>query len=634
MTATGQLDISQCSRLESIDVRGSGFTVVSLPASEALETIHFPATLTRLTIDSQPGLQTIDFEGVDYLNTIYVDQAKAGAFDTGLLALNIYNAKIASGESLSSAQFYNINWTGVRADMLMYYARSAAVQMTGSIAMLPAANDRYLTFPEVQTLVDRFANIQSVSNSLYIDYPKRTITSFNIKGVKYIKQTGAFNGWSLNILPSTGNNVAIADGREAVTWSFVGANASQAANYATFTDNVRGTLNVIQLSDPALDLTFTVRVTMNLTDGTTQTFDKKVGFYNRIPKLNDFAYFDGTFDDEYDPSKTLVGAVTKVTKVDNENYDCEVYAKENVAVVSSDGTLDTSSPQWGVYPDNAGTNGFPASVYNEMAQMSGVDSVIDTPVANTTSTGIPNAAGTSTNYSYVDGSFLDASKDDGYAEIAATGSAARFDGKSENDLIVGLAKTVIERYLMEKYPNNPDIKIPTTMTELADAMLALQAENASASSPTRYRQMFFPAAFSAYLYQPEVAEGEELDAQYRKNNWHLPAEGSLCRIYNFFLNSCNRVTYANGGRISEEYADEAPESEALTPLFANLLKRIRRVTTTNPFTMPNNSYYWSSTEYSTTFAWGVYFGNGIVGGNYKYYTYLVVRPVAVFRYHL
>lgn len=635
LTATGQLDISQCSRLESIDVRGSGFTVVSLPASEALTTIHFPATLTRLTIDSQPGLQTIDFEGVDYLNTIYVDQAKAGAFDTGLLALNIYNAKIASGDTLASAQFYNVNWTGIRADMLMYYASSNAVQITGTIAMLAAASDRYLTFTEVQRLADRFGDIQSQSNSLYIDYPKRTITSFSIKGVKYIKQTGAFNGWSLNILPSTGNNVAIANGREAVTWAFVGANASQASNYATFTDAVRGVLNVIQLSDPALDLTFTIRVTITLVGGSTLTFDKKVGFYNRIPKLNDFAYFDGTFDDEYDPSKTMVGAVTKVTKVDDENYDCEVYAKENTAVVSSDGTLNTSSPQWGVYPDSAGTNGFPASVYNEMAQMSGVDSVIDTPVANTTSTGIPNAAGTSTNYNYVDGSFLDASKDDGYAEIAATGSAARFDGKSENDLIVGLAKTVIERYLMEKYPNNPDIKIPTTMTELADAMLALQAENASASSPTRYRQMFFPAAFSAYLYQPEVAEGEELDAQYLKNNWHLPAEGSLCRIYNFFLNSCNRVTYANGGRISEEYADEAPESEALTPLFANLLKRIRQVTTTNPFTMPTNSSYWSSTECNTNYAWGVYFNNGLVNTfNYKYGTIIVVRPVAVFRFHL
>lgn len=634
LTATGQLDISQCSRLESIDVRGSGFTVVSLPASEALATVHFPATLTRLTIDSQPGLQTIDFEGVEYLDTIYVDQAKAGAFDTALLALNIYNAKIASGGTMASARFFNVNWTGIRADMLMYYSNSDSCEVTGSIAMLPAANDRYLTFSEVQTLVDRFGDIQSQSNSLYIDYPKRTITSFNIKGVKYIKQTGAFNGWTLNIAPSTGNNVAIANGREAVTWAFVGDNASQAANYATFTDAVRGTLNVIQLSDPALDLTFTVRVTMNLVGGGTLTFDKKVGFYNRIPKLGDFAYFDGTFDDEYDASKTLTGAVTKVTKVDDENYDVEVYAKENAAVKSTDGTLNTATPPWGIYPDSAGTNGFPSTVTNEIQSMCNISSATDTPVANTTSTGIPNADHSAYTYNYIRDSFLDASKDDGYADIVSTGSAARFDGKTETAQIIGHARTIIEKYLQEKYPNNGAIKIPTTTEELGDALNAIVAENASATSPNRYRQMFYPAAFDAFLYQPEVAEGEELHEQYRRTNWHLPAEGTLCRIYNFFYNSCNRVTWENGGRINVSYADFAPESEALTPLFANLLKKIREVTNTDPFTMPNNSYYWSSTEYSTNTAWSVNFGSGFVNYTGKYGTISVVRPVAVFRFHL
>ena len=634
LTATGQLDISQCSRLESIDVRGSGFTVVSLPASEALATVHFPATLTRLTIDAQPGLQTIDFEGVDYLDTIYVDQAKAGQFDTGLLALNIYNAKVVSGDPLTSARFFNVNWTDVRANMLLYYASSDAVQMTGSVAMLPAASDRYMTFAEIQALIDRFGNIQSATNDLHVDYPKRTITSFNIRGVKYIKTLGEFNGWALNILPSNGNNVAIANGKEDVHWEFIGANASQAAAYASFTDAVRGVLNVIQLSDPALDLTFTIRVTMNLVGGTSIVFEKKVGFYNRIPKLGDFAFHDGTFDNELDMSKTLVGVVTKVTKVDDDNYDCEVYAKENATTVSSDGTLSTASPQWGVYPDSGGTNGFPSTVTDEMKTMCGVDSVTDTPVPNATSSGIPNAAGTSSDYRYVDGSFLDASKDDGYATIAGVGCAARFNGKNETAQIVGLAKTVIERYLMEKYPNNPDIKIPTTMEELGDAMLAVQAENASASSPTRYRQMLYPAAFSAYLYQPTVGDGEELHEQYRKNNWHLPAEGTLCRIYNFFLNSTNRVTYSNGGRISVDYANETPESEAVTPLFANLMKRIQAVTSTTPFLFPTNSYYWSSTENSTTVAWTVNFGSGLVNNTSKHNTSNVVRPVAVFRFTL
>ena len=59
----------------------------------------------------------------------------------------------------------------------------------------------------------------------------------------------------------------------------------------------------------------------------------------------------------------------------------------------------------GVYPDSGGTNGFPSTVTDEMKTMCGVDSVTDTPVPNTTSSGIPNAAGTSSDYRYVDASF-------------------------------------------------------------------------------------------------------------------------------------------------------------------------------------------------------------------------------------
>ena len=41
-----------------------------------------------------------------------------------------------------------------------------------------------------------------------------------------------------------------------------------------------------------------------------------------------------------------------------------------------------------------------------------------------------------------------------------------------------------------------------------------------------------------------------------------------------------------------------------------------------------DDYVWSSTEYSTGYAWFVYFNNGGVGGGYKYNTTFVVRPVA------
>jgi hypothetical protein len=83
-----------------------------------------------------------------------------------------------------------------------------------------------------------------------------------------------------------------------------------------------------------------------------------------------------------------------------------------------------------------------------------------------------------------------------------------------------------------------------------------------------------------------------------------------------------------------DYANETPESEAVTPLFANLMKRIQAVTSTTPFLFPTNSIYWSSTEYSTNTAWYVHFGSGGVSNNGKYNTNVVVRPVAVFRFTL
>ena len=47
-----------------------------------------------------------------------------------------------------------------------------------------------------------------------------------------------------------------------------------------------------------------------------------------------------------------------------------------------------------------------------------------------------------------------------------------------------------------------------------------------------------------------------------------------------------------------------------------------------PFDM--EEYYWSVTEYSSNYAWGVYFNTGYVYGNYFKYNGTVVRPVAAF----
>ena len=639
-TITSSISLSKCTRLETIDLRGSSFNIVELPASDKLSTIMFPATLNSIRIDAQPNLETVDIEGVEYLSSVYIDQSKAGSFDSAELAYNIFKSKTESGGSISSAKFYNVNWSAIKADMLMYYNSSDVSTITGKISMSPAASDRFITFYEIRALVDKYGNIQSESNPLYIEYPKRTITSFSIKGEKYIKTVGPYDEWEIMIAPTTGNNVLIdpATQKESVKWEFTGDNASRAKNYAIITDDIRGAINVIKLQED--EDVYTIRITINLIDGSSLTFDKGVGFFNRIPKVNDFAYVDGSFDNEYDKSKSLAGAVLRREQVDSSTYKLIVCAHQNTNVKSSDGALNLTSFPWGLYSDSAGTNGFPTDMLTEIATMSGIASATDTDMPNIMTSGLRNADGTSTDYYYIDDLFLDNARDDGYAQIVEGGAycvdnvlnnfSSLYDGYAKTDYIIKHANSIITNYLQEKYPSSEKIKIPTTMTELGDALQEIVNLNSDATNKNRYYQFFYPAAYSCRLYEPPVnsENGESLNEQYKKGKWFLPAQGDLTRMYNFYHNSCGRNTSTR--TVSATYANENPENEALLPLFSNLLARVQKVQgASNAFIMPTAAVHWSSSEYFANGSWYVYFQSGTA-----YYTgkcnSLSCRPFSAF----
>ena len=100
-----------------------------------------------------------------------------------------------------------------------------------------------------------------------------------------------------------------------------------------------------------------------------------VGFYLRHPKLGDFAYADGTFDDQYQKDKTLIGMVYKINpKYQGEEdsapityggfskpsdavkqtkklvgYQILIDCKENAVIKSTDGVINSSSNAWGLY---------------------------------------------------------------------------------------------------------------------------------------------------------------------------------------------------------------------------------------------------------------------------------------------
>lgn len=644
-TGGGSVNISLLMRLAELDLRGTDLTQVQMPETETLRSAILPSTLTTLSLKDQPNLEELVLDGGEKLTSVEVTGSPMA--DTQSLMETLYMQR--KDNPLNDITLKNVDWNNVSADLLMWIAGTRNTLMNGRISMLPPSSDRWLSFSEVVKLIRLFGDIQTEpkegevpTDRLYIDYTKRNIGGVHIKGDKYIYHTGEHDVWSAAATNDVGNNVKVEGGREAITFTLVESSASV---YAAITDSVTGRVNVKQTYPSTTYLTFTLRMNVTLTDDTTLSVTKKVGFHKRLPKVGDLAFADGSFDDEMDNSKTLVGAVVRRTKNSDTEYILDVLSKENATLKSSDGTLNTSSLAWGIYPDASAELGFPAEWYgNEeedgVKKMSGLRSVIDTAMANITYSGIPDGKG-GKDFRYINdvkydaetdiivsagygGSrYLDSNQDDGYA--VTDGAAADFDGKVKTKIVVDHANAIINGYLGESYPNS--------LTELADAMQRLVAKMDAdgVSNATRYRQLYFPAIYACYLYEPSVQSEEVLHEQYKTKNWFCPSLGLIARIYNFYYNSCGRVTYDEGGRVSADNANENPVSEAMLPLFANLAKRMGGMNM--GFNMPNASDHWSVTEYNSYSAWSVYFGSGYVNNNIKAYGF-VARAVAAFTFTL
>ena len=155
----------------------------------------------------------------------------------------------------------------------------------------------------------------------------------------------------------------------------------------------------------------------------------------------------------------------------------------------------------------------------------------------------------------------------------------------------------------------------------------------TACNPGRFRELLFPAARLADTWCPvdaSVNNGlteEQLDEQYVRGKWMLPASGLLARIFNFLGNS--RPNY--NGATNSSYdpvigqANEGEETkEAMLALFSNAMVRGRSVS------VSSSSNHWSSTEGTRSYARYVNFSNGSAYSSYLKYYGAVVRPVAAF----
>lgn len=586
----GMLNLTNLTRLRSVNVEGTAITQVRLPASELLHTVKLGSGIETLVVANVPNLTTLTLTGYSQLATVNIN-CQNSSFDSLAFAQAVY---AAAPSGLVSVSFMGVNWGAathsVNPAMVVWLAMKSG-QITGRIDSTSYNGPSY-TYDDKGRLASKYGNIDDNTNSLYLIYSVigGNQVDFAIGGEKYIHESiceaGSNNDWYYNGLSLTpvnpaANNIRIVGHSLDVEWSL----SSGASSYAEFEDIHSSRLHITQFDTQDNNYTLTARAT--LMSGTVRTTQRPIGFYRRIPQLGDFAYLDGSFDDVYDNSKDLAGIVyarlfyaqdpETVTSNNPILYYDEygqipstahymklcIVSKEYMRQGGDEGStpIDTTMA-WGLYnKEDNDSEGFPAAT---------MASVITDILAHLPSSTHPAATSTSADFdvpnltnktgnnlpngrAYADTIQTDdfsASTYKVYGGFRATyvpgapnmsnNAPSDWDGKANTKKIVDWAKEIFEGYVRyysgidlgtgEKYQN-----APSDFESLAHYMYSVLYKQLGANDANKdkYYQFAYPAAYACSLYEPAYVK-RALNEQYRRGNWYLPACGELMRIYHHF----------------------------------------------------------------------------------------------------
>jgi len=581
----GECSLGAQTRLQSVDLRGTGIVGVVLPESETLTEAHLPSKLAEVVVANTPNLATLTVEGFDYMQSMSFT-GDTGSFDLQSLVAQAYQADAP----LVSFTAENIDWTDVQASLMDWLVGLSRSTLTGT-ASIAGANTS-VTFDLKKRFLEKWGQVDDASNPLYLTYSQRDLVQVLITGDSNVRTTGAH---AFDLTPATVGGVSTPYGNK-----FTGISWSLSSNAYATVDAETGIVTATSLGQENADgtgPTATLTATVTLIDGTTMQASKTLRLYDRSARVGDYVFADGSYSDINDGTKTPIGICYYVNPED---------PTERMMVAMSNAV---GGNYWGLY--NNAQYGVPDIVLE-----SGYDAY-NTPMTDVGTSGVVvTTEGGTANY-ISDATYRDESDTgdaDGFrkfdagtavSHIGFTTLPRAFHGYAAGDRIpFSLYETLLiidhrDEVLGELGYDIPAASASETEREaLVRLISAIQAE----SGDSKYAQFYYPAPSYAHAYEPTILRsGEVLADRFKAGKWGLPSAGDLARLY----------WYHSKGY---DGAENAIFSEAVQ---ANLFSR---------FTATN---FWSSLEYSAFYAWFVHFGSGGFVSGYKYGTY-VVRAVAAF----
>ena len=509
-TVSGAFDLSKCSRLETINLSGTTFTIVNFPASNALVSAQLPATITTLSLTEQPSLTSLTFDssqgnvvGGSQLTRITVN---------GNTLLDTYNNVVGfaynAGAELEMVDIDNVNWSTTTTTLIEVLAEINAT-LKGTINI---TGNNKVTFLAKRKFFEAWGAIDDSTNDLYITYVQRALDSFEIYGNDYLGEVGYY---SMEITPSS----QYANNFKSIAWSLT-SNQFATVNGST------GVVHVTSLGTESVAPTATLTCVVTLIDDTQITRTKSIGFYPRSAHPGDYVFADGTYSDIYDASKTLVGICVDI---DENNPSLRIMARPTILNLE----VQQGIASWGLY------NNSNYGVANVTLQDT-TASAYDTKSPKVTGR---FSSGGSIEY-VTDARMRDGDDFKYYATshwIGDRGGVYLEEDLGQYHAGDYIARGAYKQLLVIKHRNmvlndsSNSYSVPqesvsngiVTKTELND--LKEKVASAIEESGRNYCQFFFPYPSYVYAYEPSVKSGETLNPKFKKHYWFLPTSGELAR---------------------------------------------------------------------------------------------------------
>ena len=501
---TINLDSKHTPKLKEVILTGTNIATVALPTGSRLTKIHYPAALTNLVITNNEGLQEVRFESLNNLETVDINCAKVGQFN-----ISNFCEQLITCPSLKSVTLRNLNnriSLNALEKLVLLQAR-----LTGKLTISNSENQlEAISYTDKINLVNLYGNIDSQSNSLYINYKETVAYSVSCETeVSVYGQGYSGNPFGLSL---DGNNVVlITEGGKVIpdiTYRF----NSDVSDVATINNRT----GVITLKQASSTKTTTAVITVRLKNGNTLT-SKTINVYFawKAPEIGNFVYADGTYSSAYMTNKTLMGLIFALNKTNSTSGTAYIVGKEYLTPqyvgYSNEGNQNATDDRKKLYNVQFWLNNqMPGSNLGETYYQCSATSNIDNDASNAITISSFNQKNPST-----------------------------FTGKSDTKAYINNVNNVFLPILIKKYPMYaPFIKVSgsdysiSSMENLNSVLTNIP--NIANQNLEQMQCLLFPYFYETYLYEPTVTEEEKnteaFNTYFSKGNWYIPSYQELATL--------------------------------------------------------------------------------------------------------